>query len=93
MALAEELSSETNPTQASAVDDIDEAVGLIIDTIATLSLGDAVARSARYQSWFIALEAELFAANKASGATDRDNEKLAGRGSKTSKAEAKKKRE
>ena len=38
----------------------------------------------------VALEAELFARNRATGASDRDNENLAGRGSITTKADAKK---
>jgi hypothetical protein len=87
MALAEDLTLTTAPDSR---DDIDDAVWLVVDVLRTLPISEAVARAGRYQNMLVALEAELFASNRASGASDRDNENLAGRGSITTKADAKK---
>jgi len=87
MALAEDLTLTRAPDSR---DDIDDAVGLVVDVLRTLPVKEAVTRAGRYQNMLVALEAELFARNRATGASDRDNENLAGRGSITTKAEAKK---
>lgn len=87
MTLAEDFTLTSTPDHR---DDIDDAVGLVIDVLRTLPLKEAVTRASRYQSQFVALEAELFARNRSRGASDRDNEDLAGRGSTTTKTDAKK---
>ena len=77
-------------TDTASVDDVDAAMQLIIGVLKTMSIEEAIHRGTRYQNWLIDLEAELFARNIAAGATDRDNEKLAGEGRKTTKKTAKK---
>ena len=77
-------------TDTASVDDVDAAMQLIIGVLKTMSIEEAMHRGTRYQNWLIGLEAELFARNIAAGATDRDNEKLAGEGRKTTKKTAKK---
>ena len=77
-------------TDTASVDDVDAALQLIIGVLKTMSIEEAMHRGTRYQNWLIGLEAELFARNIAAGATDRDNEKLAGEGRKTTKKTAKK---
>ena len=87
MALTEDFTLTSTPDRR---DDIDDAVGLVVDVLRTLPLKEAVMRASRYQSQFVALEAELFARNRAGGASDRNNEDLAGRGKTTTRADAKK---
>jgi len=87
MALAEDLVLTHNPELGG---DIDEAMGLIVDVLRTLPVAEAAPRTARYQNWLLGLEAELFARNKAAGASDRDNENLAAQGRPATKAETKK---
>ena len=74
----------------SSTDDVDAAMQLIIGVLRTMPIDEAMHRATRYQNWLIGLEAELFARNIAAGATDRDNEKLANKGRKTTKKTAKK---
>ena len=77
-------------TDTSSTDDVDAAMQLIIGVLKTMPIEEAMHRGTRYQNWLIGLEAELFARNIAAGASDRDNEKLAGEGRKTTKKTAKK---
>ena len=77
-------------TDTASGDDVDAAMQLIIGVLKTMPIEEAMHRGTRYQNWLIGLEAELFAHNIAAGATDRDNEKLAGEGRKTTKKTAKK---
>ena len=81
---------ETETRDAELGDDIDEAMRLVVGVLRTLPVDEAVGRSTRYQNWLAGLEAELFARNRAAGASDRDNEKLAGEGRQESKASSKK---
>ena len=71
-------------------DEIDEAMSLVVGVLRSLPVREAVTRSSRYQNWLVGLDAELFARNKAEGASDRDNEKLAGEGRKETKTASKK---
>ena len=87
MAIGASLFDETD---TSSTDDVDAAMQLIIGVLKTMPIEEAMHRGTRYQNWLIGLEAELFARNIAAGATDRENEKLAGEGRKTTKKTAKK---
>jgi len=60
MALAEDLTLTTAPDSR---DDIDDAVGLVVDVLRTLPVEEAATRAGRYQNMLVALEAELFARN------------------------------
>ena len=64
MALAEDLTLTTAPDSR---DNIDDAVGLVVDVLRTLPVEEAITRAGRYQNILVALEAELFARNSASG--------------------------
>ena len=93
MAIGTSLFDETGTASADAgsrADDVDIAMALIVDTLEAMPVADAMTRTVRYQNWLTGLEAKLFARNSAAGATDRDNEKLAGQGRKTTKQAAKK---
>ena len=87
MAIGASLFDETD---TSSTDDVDAAMQLIIGVLSTMPIGESMHRATRYQNWLIGLEAELFARNIAAGASDRDNEKLASEGRKTTKKTAKK---
>ena len=78
----------TDPDTTST-DDVDAAMQLIIGVLRTMPIDEATRRGTRYQNWLLGLETELFARNIAAGASDRDNEKLAGQGRKTTKKAAK----
>ncbi len=77
-------------TDTSASDDVDVAMTLIVDVLRTMPIDEAIRRGVRYQNWLLGLEAELLARNSAAGASDRDNERLAGEGRKSTKKDAKK---
>ncbi len=87
MAIGASLFTDADTT---STDDVDAAMQLIIGVLKTMPIEEAMHRGTRYQNWLIGLEAELFARNIAAGASDRDNEKLAGEGRKTTKKTAKK---
>ena len=87
MAIGASLFTDADTT---STDDVDAAMQLIIGVLQTMPIEEAMHRGTRYQNWLIGLEAELFARNIAAGASDRDNEKLAGEGRKTTKKTAKK---
>ena len=65
-------------------------MALIVNTLEAMPIDEAMTRTVRYQNWLVGLEAELFARNITAGASDRDNQKLAGEGRKTTKKAAKK---
>ena len=88
--LFDETGNSTSGDAASRADDVDVAMALIVDTLEAMPVTDAMTRTVRYQNWLAGLEAQLFARNSAAGASDRDNEKLAGEGRKTTKKAAKK---
>ena len=93
MAIGASLFDETGTASADAgsrADDVDIAMALIVDTLEAMPVADAMTRTVRYQNWLTGLEAKLFARNSAAGASDRDNEKLASEGRKTTKQAAKK---
>lgn len=80
----------TTGTAAGLGADIDHAMLLVLGALRTLPVADAVLRGTKYQNWLLAFEAEQLARNKASGASDRDNERLAGEGRPSTKSETKK---
>ena len=88
--LFDETGNSTSGDAGSRADDVDVAMALIVDTLEAMPVTDAMTRTVRYQNWLAGLEAQLFARNSAAGASDRDNEKLAGEGRKTTKKAAKK---
>ena len=87
MAVAEDLGSFPN---AEKTDEIDAAMVGVITRLRALPTTEAVLANTKYQNWMLALEAELFARNKAEGASDRENEGLAGKGRASTKSESKK---
>ena len=92
MAVEDPLFAQSNGSAGAspAADDVDAAMALIIDVVGAMPVADAMSRVVRYQNWLIGLEAKLFASNLASGASERDNERLASEGRKSTKKTAKK---
>ncbi len=83
-------SADSVGTAAGLGADIDQAMLLVLGALRTLPVTDAVVRGTKYQNWLLAFEAEQLARNKATGASDRDNERLAGEGRPSTKSETKK---
>ena len=88
--LFDDTGTSSGGAAATQADDVDAAMALVIDVLRSMPIDEAMGRSARYQNWLLGLEGQLFARNIAAGASDRDNEKLAGVGRKTTKKTAKK---
>lgn len=95
MTFVEDLVLDSDPatggdSAAGVGADIDQAMLLVLGALRTLPVTDAVVRGTKYQNWLLAFEAEQLARNKASGASDRDNERLTGQGRPSTKSETKK---
>ena len=64
MAIGASLFEETGTASADAgsrADDVDIAMALIIDTLESMPVTDAMTRTVRYHNWLTGLEAKLFA--------------------------------